>query len=376
MSTAAGINRGTSRGGISWIPHPFPRRRPRGRSPRRGVGTGRRDAADPPVVNWAQSDFDNDYGTLLVSATAADGVTALKAHILTFDTHEEVATTETFTLRSGTPTDGVWASAPILLDNLGQYVVDVEATGAGGQHVRQDGVGSLYYAEVTFFENVSLDRTKTTYDKRTVDPARHAEGPPAGIGRRDADRRRERHRARLAGLRRRDHEGRRYVRRHDRHPHAAEDVWVGTGQVATVLLSPSARAAARDRTATAGPGSPRRSTRPNWIGVTASPSPARSAGRSTAHTCHGPGRGLHQRLLYDEQSSCTFIEAVVTDADGRLSYTYTPYGTGYLGVTYLQRTANGAVDPYVGTDFKESRKFIVRQPSEFPTSTAARTRRA
>lgn len=322
-------------------------------------------AADPPVVNWAQSDYDNDYGTLLVSATAADGVTALKAHILTYDTRQEVATTEAFTLRSGTATDGVWASAPLLLDNLGNYQVDVEVTDAGGQHVRQDGIGSLFYAEVTFFENVSLNRTKTTYDKRTVTLRGTLKGrrPGSGVvtpiggasvtveGSRDFADATTKADGTFAGT--------------IDILNAVEDVWAGYGQTlpfytssvseqlrVTVQPRPVRVTAALDKTKLDRGDSVTFTGQVSWkVDGTYVPRPGVDAFISACST--------------DEQSSCTFIEAVTTDADGRFSYTYTPYGTGYLGVTYLQRTAGGSVDPYVGTDFRESRKFVVRQPSAF-----------
>jgi hypothetical protein len=125
-------------------------------------------AADAPTVNWANSDYDNDFGTLLVSATAPSGIATIRAHIVTWETQQEVAVTDAFTLREGTVADGVWASAPILLDQLGTYRVHVEVTDTDGTQVRRDNAGDLFYAVATFFDGVTLNRTTVTYEKRTV----------------------------------------------------------------------------------------------------------------------------------------------------------------------------------------------------------------
>ncbi|MEU7822513.1 hypothetical protein [Catellatospora sp. NPDC049133] len=322
-------------------------------------------AADQPVVNWAHSDYGNDYGTLLVSATAADGVSAITAHILTSDTRQEVATVEAFTLRSGTTTDGVWAGTPIVLDDLGVYTVDVEITDTDGTHVRQDGIGELYYAMFTYFENVSLNRTSTTYDKRTVTMRGTLLGRRPGSG---------------------------VVE-----PVAGARVYVlGTFNFVEVTTKPDGTFAgtveivyeSEDVWADYGLTQPmhtRAQSEP--LRVTVSPRPVRVSvnldkaklNRGESLTATGqitwkvagvwtPLAGVEAFVSFcatADQDSCNYIGSVTTDADGRFSYTTTPLGGGHIGVTHVQYTADGGVDPYVKPGFGSSRLFTVLQPSAF-----------
>lgn len=126
-------------------------------------------ASDLPVIQQARSDFDGDLGTLLVTVSAPLGVASLHAELTSFATGEEVATTDDFVLRSGTPEAGVWATAqPFLLDQLGNFRVHVEVTDNAGNHVRRDNAGTLAYLVRTSFEQVALDRTTVTYEERDV----------------------------------------------------------------------------------------------------------------------------------------------------------------------------------------------------------------
>lgn len=125
-------------------------------------------ADEIPVVTSAHSDYDLDRGTLLVSITSPSDVTDVRAHIREYNTGAEVAVQEDFYLQSGTERDGVWRSNPIVLDKLGYYRVDVEVTDEAGHHVTQTDAGDLDYSVVTFFDNVTLNRTTVTYENRNV----------------------------------------------------------------------------------------------------------------------------------------------------------------------------------------------------------------
>lgn len=125
-------------------------------------------ADEVPIVTSAHSDYDLDRGTLLVSITSPSDVTDVRAHIREYNTGAEVAVQEDFYLQSGTERDGVWRSNPIVLDKLGYYRVDVEVTDEAGHHVTQTDAGDLDYSVVTFFDNVTLNRTTVTYENRNV----------------------------------------------------------------------------------------------------------------------------------------------------------------------------------------------------------------
>jgi hypothetical protein len=71
-------------------------------------------------------------------------------------------------------------------------------------------------------------------------------------------------------------------------------------------------------------------------------------------------------------NSCDYLTSVVTDQDGRYSYTYTPNYSGYVGVTHVEYGANGGADPYVQIGSGVSRLFIVDQPAQFFNFRASR----
>jgi hypothetical protein len=125
-------------------------------------------AADTPVVNWAGS-VDDDLGVLQVSVTSAQEVTHLKAHVLSPDTGEEVASTEDFVLDSGTAEDGVWKTKDTFkLDHLGTYPVTIDVTAADGTQVTADRVGGLSYDAQTVFEPLTSDPPAVGYAHRDV----------------------------------------------------------------------------------------------------------------------------------------------------------------------------------------------------------------
>ena len=125
-------------------------------------------AADPSiVVNWANS-VDDDLGVLQVSVTSAQEITRLKAHVLSSDTGEELASTEDFVLDSGTAANGVWRTKDTFkLDHLGTYPVTIDATAADGTQVTADRVGGLSYYARTVFEPLTYPAT-VGYARRDV----------------------------------------------------------------------------------------------------------------------------------------------------------------------------------------------------------------
>lgn len=125
-------------------------------------------AADAPVVNWANSD-PNDLGVLQVSVTSPQEITHLTAHVLSPSGGAEVAVTDDFVLRSGTATNGVWATRETFkLADLGFYPVDVDATAADGTTVTATSIGHLTYYAQTIFDPLTASRTQVTYAHRDV----------------------------------------------------------------------------------------------------------------------------------------------------------------------------------------------------------------
>lgn len=125
-------------------------------------------AAAGPSVRWASS-ATGDLGTLEISATADAGIASLRAYVVSYATGQDVAVVDEFALHSGTATDGVWRTpAPLRLDQLGGYRVDVEATDAAGVSTPRAQEGSLAYYVDTTLTFLSDDPT-VTYARRSVD---------------------------------------------------------------------------------------------------------------------------------------------------------------------------------------------------------------
>ncbi|MFD0523419.1 hypothetical protein [Paractinoplanes durhamensis] len=330
-------------------------------------------AADPPVVTGAHSDYDNNaYDTLVVSARSGSDITAITAHVLDPSTRAEVASTGAFTLRSGTATDGVWAGVPLVLDAVGEYVVDVEVTDADGHHVRTDGIGSLNYAVASYFDGVTLDRTATTYEHRSVTvrgkllgryPGTHEIIPVGGV----------------------------YLVVYGLANYGEATTEADGSFTAEVTIAyESEFLQAIFNSSSVGLISSTSDTYP----VTIKPRPVRvtvavdrtridygqtvtAAGRIT---WRAGGRWVPMpnvtafvlRCTQPDVDHCDYIASVVTGGDGRFTYTYAPSAGTYIGVSHFEYTADGGVDPYVQAGFGASKLVIVDQPSAFSDFTAAR----
>jgi hypothetical protein len=113
-----------------------------------------------PTIQFANS-VDGDVGRIQVGAASAAAITALTAHIVTSDTSAEVGSTSAFHLVSGTAENGLWRSDEVLLPNLGQYRLNVEADDAAGGHSVTNGLGSFNYSVQTYFDNLKTTPTIT-----------------------------------------------------------------------------------------------------------------------------------------------------------------------------------------------------------------------
>ncbi|WP_166026284.1 hypothetical protein [Streptomyces chilikensis] len=136
------------------------------------AGTPAANAAESqaPDVRYASSVTD-DLGTLAVSVRSDSPVTAVRAHIVSQATGEEVAVVENdaFALSSGTPDDGIWhTKQPLDLAALGTYDVRVEATDADGDVTTDNSAGRLSYYMQAVLEDVRTDRAEVDVDNRAV----------------------------------------------------------------------------------------------------------------------------------------------------------------------------------------------------------------
>jgi hypothetical protein len=139
-------------------------------------------AAEAPVIRGAQSDYDGDRGTLLVSVESPVDISTVRAEIVTWD-GVPVSTADRFVLHTGTARDGVWASArPLILDNLGYYRVHVEVTDAEGRTARRENAGNLDYSVVTSFRSVKLNHSWVDYERRQVTVSGRLMGRWPGTG--------------------------------------------------------------------------------------------------------------------------------------------------------------------------------------------------
>jgi hypothetical protein len=59
-------------------------------------------------------------------------------------------------------------STPFYLAELGGYRVDIEATDADGGTTRRDNAGVLAYYVLTFFDQLSPNRTEVSYQRRDI----------------------------------------------------------------------------------------------------------------------------------------------------------------------------------------------------------------
>jgi hypothetical protein len=123
-----------------------------------------------PEVRYANSVTD-DLGSLAVSVRSDSPVTAIKAHIVSQTTGEEVAVVENdaFALASGTSDDGIWhTKQPLDLAALGTYDVKIDATDADGDVTTNNSAGRLAYYMQAVLEDVRTDRAEVDIDNREV----------------------------------------------------------------------------------------------------------------------------------------------------------------------------------------------------------------
>jgi len=125
-------------------------------------------AAALPVINWAFS-VNDDLGRLQTSISAEAGVASITAHVVSYATQQEVASTSAFTLREGTAQDGVWVTTDrFQIAQLGGYRVDMEVTDQDGQHITSPYAGELNYAVATFIDRARARPATVTYTDRDV----------------------------------------------------------------------------------------------------------------------------------------------------------------------------------------------------------------
>lgn len=324
-----------------------------------------------PDVRWADSVSD-DLGTLEVSIRSDSAITGITAHIVSPATGREVAVvgTDAFTLASGTADDGVWnTKQPLDLPSLGSYDVRVEATDADGDHTVDNAAGSLAYYVVAVFENMRTDRTEVDTDHREVRVDGDLKGRWPGTRELKplAD-----HRVDLdvdhwtEDTVRTDAEGHfsgtvtvneadpvQAVYRHDgAHPHVlygeSSPIPIGVRQVAT-RWTIEAPAAARtvdfgqEVTITA---TLERETPEGWV----------------------PFEGQSGGVLFEPSSGGQFASVgyFTTGADGRISFTHTPWETGTF------RVSSRSDDPFIAPASGNSAEIRVLRASVFTSFSAGR----
>ncbi|WP_213006486.1 hypothetical protein [Paractinoplanes toevensis] len=330
-------------------------------------------AAESPTVVSAHSDYDNDaYDTLVVSARSGSDITAITAHIVDSTSHEEIASISAFTLRSGTATDGVWVSVPLLLDKLGLYAVDVEVTDTAGHHVRQDSIGSLNYAVATYFDYVAVNRAAATYENRSV----KVKGKLLG---------------RYPGTREIVPVGGAYLvvygfANYGEATTKADGTF--TAEVPIAYESESLQAIFNSASgdlisSTSGMYPVTIKARPVRVAVAVDrkrvdhDQTVTAAGRVTWRVDGAwvPMPNVTAFVLQCSQPDldrCAYLASVVTGEDGRFTYSYAPGESTYIGVSYVEYSADGGVDPYVQPGFGASKLVVVDQAAAFFEFTAGR----
>lgn len=325
-----------------------------------------------PDVRWADSVSD-DLGTLEVGISSDSAITAIKAHIVSAATQQEVAVVEydAFGLASGTPDNGVWRTKqPLDLPDLGSYTVRIETTDADGDHTVDNSAGTLAYYVAAVFEDVRPDRTEIDTDHRQVrvDGTLKGRWPGTRELRPLAD-----HRVDLdvdnwtENTVRTDAEGHfsgtvtvndavpvQAVYRHDTaHPFVlygeSESTRIGIRQVATRW---TIQAPAQARTVDYGQevtvtATLERETPQGWV----------------------PFEGQSGGVLY-EASSGTHWASVgyfTTGEDGKVSFTHTPWETGTF------RVASHSDDPFIASASSNSAEITVLRASVFTSFSATRT---
>jgi hypothetical protein len=328
-------------------------------------------AVDLPTVTSAHSDFEGNYGTLVVSAVGSSDIVTIRAHVATWVTDEEVAATDQFVLRSGTAQDGTWASAqPFLLPQLGVYRVHVELTDADGNHVRQDNAGDLFYGVVTFLTDVTTNRSTVTYERRDITLKGRLWGRWPGTGEVRA----------LGGtlvLVYSDFDFQEVTTRPDGR-------FTGTARITRENESVYAQYLGNDPffQSSISDGAPITiRPRPTRLSVTVTPSKVdlgesvTVSGQLTWKTPDGwvpiPHVGIGVLLCVSESSCPTVVDFPSTDAEGRYSVTAEPFQTGRYQVGFAAVDENHNHDPFVAMVIK-SDPVVVLQPAEFIDFAAAR----
>ncbi|GGP31738.1 hypothetical protein GCM10018980_67220 [Streptomyces capoamus] len=127
-----------------------------------------------PTVRDAYSD-QADWSVLDVRLNFSGEVSKLVARLRpagSSPSDAPVATITDFTKRYETSSwDAIWASQPLHLDTLGDYTVDVEATdGSGETTVRQD-AGTLHYAKQPVFSGFAVTPAEPDIEHQTITAA-------------------------------------------------------------------------------------------------------------------------------------------------------------------------------------------------------------
>ncbi|MER6712686.1 hypothetical protein [Streptomyces sp. NPDC000877] len=324
-----------------------------------------------PDVRWANS-VSSDLGTLQVGISSDSAITGIRAHLVSAATQQEVAVVENdaFTLASGTADDGVWRTKqPLDLPALGSYDVRIEATDADGDRTVDNSAGSLAYYVAAVFEDVRPDRTEIDTDHREVrvDGTLKGRWPGTRELKPLAD-----HRVDLdvdywtENTVRTDAQGRfsgtvtvndavpvQAVYRHDTtHPHVlygeSEPTRIGIRQVATrwTIETPAAPRTidfGQEVTITA---TLERETPQGWV----------------------PFEGQSGGVLYEPSSGGQFASVgyFTTGADGKASFTHTPWETGTF------RVASHSDDPFIAPASSNSPEITVLRASTFTSFSATR----
>ncbi|WP_327717979.1 hypothetical protein OG381_23105 [Streptomyces sp. NBC_00490] len=308
---------------------------------------GTAHAAGPTVMtaysdqaDWSVIDVRLNYsGTI-------DKVTASLRPVGSSETDTPVATVTDFTQTYYTSSwEGIWSSPPVHLDTLGKYTIDIEATNTAGETTLQRNAGTLRYEKQPVISGFTVTPTDPDIEHRTVtatgdlvlrDPATRETVPLPG---------------------------------------APVDLTFDENEDSTVVTDEAGHFSASDETTSGGwtfaqyNGDLGFATVP-WVDVRPQAAPTRFVlDKSSFHVTAGdridvtgtlqyqygsewkPLAGIPLEMDYKDCTTCSPTEAT-TDADGRFSFTKSPYGSksvyevafrSYPYNPFVQRTTTAEV---------------------------------
>ena len=125
-------------------------------------------AADLQIVA-AFNASDVPVGTINVALRSSAEITSVRAEVLGEESRTPLAVVDNFSYHGPGNFSVIWSTdTPVILPDLGDYRVNIEATDAAGNHARLNNAGTLKYHVETFIDSFAATPASIDYYNRDV----------------------------------------------------------------------------------------------------------------------------------------------------------------------------------------------------------------